>query len=78
MGVVTISVNDEVEEKLRKLAMARFSKRKGYLSMAISEALKEWADKERNKKISDGLKLLEEGIEMGGIVNKKRGEWHKR
>ncbi len=78
MGVVTISVNDETEEILRRLAIARFNKRKGYLSMAITEAVNEWARKEKNEDISKGLELLKKGIKMGGIVNKKREDWHRR
>ena len=78
MGVLTISVNDETEEILRRIAIARFNKRKGYLSMAITEAVNEWAAKERNEDISKGLELLKKGIRMGGIVNKKREDWHKR
>ena len=78
MGVLTISVNDETEEILRRIAIARFNKRKGYLSMAITEAVNEWAAKERNEDISKGLELLKKGIKMGGIVNKKREDWHGR
>ena len=78
MGVVTISVNDETEEILRRLAIARFNKRKGYLIMDITEAVNEWARKEKNEDISKGLELLKKGIKMGGIVNKKREDWHRR
>jgi len=78
MGVVTISVNDETEEILRRLAVARFNKRKGYLSMAITEAVNEWAVRERNEDISKGLELLRKGKNLGGMINKKRGDWHKR
>ena len=78
MGVVTISVSKEIEEKLRRLAAARFSRRKGYLSKAITEALQEWANKENNLAVTEGLELLKKGKNMGGMVSKKRGDWHKR
>ena len=78
MGVITISLNDEIEKVLRRLAIARFTKRKGYLAMAISEALQDWALKSEEKSIEEASKLLEEGIDMGGLISKKREELHKR
>ena len=59
MGVITISINDRIENILRKIARTRFKKRKGYISMAITEALEEWASKKENDIISKSLKLLE-------------------
>lgn len=77
MGVITISINDRIENILRKIARTRFKKRKGYISMAITEALEEWASKKENDIISKSLKLLEEGIEMGKLKT-KREDWHAR
>ena len=78
MGVVTISVNDDVEEKLRRIALARFGKNKGHLSKAITEAVKDWAEKEDNEAVEKGLELLKKGFKLGGIVNKNRADWHRR
>lgn len=78
MGVITISLNDEVEKKLRALARLRFSKAKGHLSKAITEALKEWAEKSREEELEDALEMLEKGFNMGGMITKKREDWHKR
>jgi len=78
MGVITISINSKTEELLRKLAIARFNKKKGYLSLAITEALNDWSEKEKNDNISEGLALLEKGVDLGGMISKKREEWHKR
>ena len=78
MGVVTISINNETEEILRRLAIARFNKKKGYLSMAITEAVNDWAEKDKNEDISKGLELLRKGKNLGGMISKRREDWHKR
>jgi predicted transcriptional regulator len=78
MGVITISLDNEIEKKLRKLAIARFKKRKGYLAMAITEALQDWASKSNEKEMDEALELLENGINLGGIISKKREDLHKR
>ncbi len=78
MGVITISLNDKIEEMLRKLAVARFTKRKGYLAMAISEALTEWASKREGRDIEKSSELLKQGIDLGGLISKKREDLHKR
>ena len=78
MGVITISISDDVEKKLRKLARAKFSVMKGHLSMAITEALEEWAGKRKEDVVAKSLELLEKGIDMGGIISKKRENLHVR
>jgi len=77
MGVITISINDEIEKKLRNLASVKFRK-KGQLSIAITEALKEWIEKGKEEDLAKSLSLLERGIDMGGMISKKRADWHKR
>lgn len=78
MGVITISLNDKIEEKLRKLAVARFKKKKGYLTSAISEALEEWSSKIEEKNMEEAFELLEKGVDLGGLISKKREDLHKR
>lgn len=78
MGVITISINDESEAMLRRIAKAKFSKKKGYLSMAITEAIKEWSSKKEEKETEKALDLLYKGKDMGGIISKKREDTHKR
>ena len=78
MGVITISINDESEAMLRKIAKAKFSKKKGHLSMAITEAIKEWSSKKDEEEIEKALELLYKGKDMGGIISKKRGDLYKR
>jgi len=78
MGVITISLDDEIEKKLRTLATARFRKRKGYLAMAISEALREWVSKKQEQEMGTAIDMLEKGIDLGGIISKKKEDLHKR
>jgi len=74
MGVVTITLDDSVEGKLRELA-----KGKGALGKAISEATKQWLEKQyQNELAQRGLKLLKKGWPMGKILYKKREELYDR
>ena len=49
MGQVNLNIPDELEEKLRKLAVEKFGARKGFLTNAIVEALEEWIEKNSKK-----------------------------
>jgi predicted transcriptional regulator len=75
MGTLTISLDDEVERKLRKVAKMVIGEKKGYLGKAITEALKLWMEKIRKESIEERvLEELERGFEMGKILIKKREE----
>jgi Arc/MetJ-type ribon-helix-helix transcriptional regulator len=75
MGVITVSIDDEVEKDLRE----KIDDRKGALGSAITEALKEWIkDKEQEKYRKRALKRLEEGYDMGEIQYEHRSELHDR
>lgn len=77
--VITVSVQEDVEERFRKLAGIAYGKHKGYLGKAITEAMKEW---EKRKKETDvnarALEMLKKGFNLGGITYKKRAELHER
>ena len=45
MGKISVSLPDELEEKVRIKAVKKFGLKKGYLSNAVTEALKEWLKK---------------------------------
>ena len=75
---ITINVDAEIVRKLRYLA-DREKVKKGFLGRVISAAIKEYLEeKERNETVEKALVLLKEGIDMGGMISKKRGDWHKR
>jgi hypothetical protein len=42
MGKISVSLSNDLEEKVRKKAMKEFGMRKGYLSRAVVEALEAW------------------------------------
>ena len=42
MGKISVSIPDDLEEAVRVEAMKKFGMKKGYLSNAVTEALREW------------------------------------
>jgi len=47
MGRIYVELSDELEKKLRLKVIERFGGRKGDLSRAVEEAVKEWVAKEK-------------------------------
>lgn len=43
MGKISVIIPDELEEKVRQKAIKKFGIKKGYLSNAMEEALKNWS-----------------------------------
>lgn len=78
MGVITISIDEKTEKELRMLASLKFNKEKGRLSAVITEALKEWSSKKEQENLVNSLELLEKGINLGGLISKKKEDLHKR
>ena len=74
---ITISVDEGVEQEFRKFAGSRYGKKKGYLGKAITQAMKEWTTKESADIVTEGLKLLKEGIQ-GKKWKFNRDELHER
>ena len=74
MGVITITLDDAVEEKLRALV-----KGKGALGKAVSEATKQWLEDQRQDVLKNQLiELFRKGKPMGKILYKKREELYDR
>ena len=44
MGKISVSIPDDVEEATRVKAMKKFGMKKGYLSNAVTEALRKWLE----------------------------------
>ncbi len=78
MGTITINVKNETEKKFRKIAGARYGKRKGALGEAVTEALDLWTRTNSKKSVIKAMELLEKGIDMGKLKYKSRDELHER
>ena len=67
MGIITISVNDEDEANIRKLAESRYGHKKGAISKVIAEAVHhDLIQSDDTKKRKHALELLEKGLHLGG------------
>ena len=42
MGKISVIIPDKLEEEFRKKAMEKYGMRKGYLSKALLEAIRNW------------------------------------
>lgn len=74
-----MSINDEIEKKFRAIAGKLYSRKKGYLGKAITEAMQKWIDEKKQKDIAEEeLKVIEEGFYMGKLLVKKRAEFYGR
>ena len=49
MGIITVSLDDDIENLIRKEAARKYGHRKGALKQFISEAALEYAEEEKNK-----------------------------
>lgn len=75
MGVITFSMDDEVEEDLRD----KIDDSKGALGEAITKSVKNWIKKEKSANAKENLKnMIEEGFDMGEIQYEHRSELHER
>lgn len=45
VGVITVSVDDGVEERFRKLVAKKYGRIRGALGVAVTEAMKLWIEK---------------------------------
>ena len=69
MGVITISLEDRHEKRLREMAASRYGKKKGALSKMIIQALDSCEEKESPESIL--LKWTKKGLHLGKINSKK-------
>lgn len=76
---ITVSVDADVEQKFRRIAKAVHGRKKGYLGKALTDAMKSWTkEKEQKDTVAATLRLLDEGVDLGGIRYKNRDELHDR
>ena len=76
---ITVNVEEDVEEKFRKLASVTYGRRKGYLGKALTEAMREWERKKAETDVNArAIEMLRKGFKMGKITWKSRDELHER
>ncbi|MBI2499409.1 hypothetical protein HYV88_04165 [Candidatus Woesearchaeota archaeon] len=75
---VTINMEKEVLDKLRKLALKQKQK-KGFLGKTMTEATKRYLEEEEQEEIRKrALQRLRKGYHMGQILIKHRSELYDR
>ena len=63
MGIITISISDEAENKLRETAKKKLGEGKGVLGKAVEEAVNKWANDDEQSEIARRqLKLMQKGL----------------
>jgi len=77
MGTMTISINDETEQKLRKYAELKYGNKKGRLANVITEAIEDKINEsEKKKAITEALEIMEKDFKV--VKVKHRSELYDR
>ncbi len=79
MAIITISIDDNINNEFRKYVEKKLGKGKGILKKAFMEAIKKWIEGEEAKQIAERqIKLMKEGIISLRGWKFDRGEIHER
>ena len=63
MGVITISMKDEVEKELRQTVKYEHGDSKGALGKAIEEAVNRWIEEKKQKEIAKrAMEMMNKGL----------------
>lgn len=63
MGILTISMNDEVEKELRQNVKNELGDSKGALGKAIEEAVKKWNEEKKQREIAKrAMEMMNKGL----------------
>lgn len=74
MGNVMISLDDEYEAILRKLAQEKYGGKKGSISETVSEALKKLQEESRERYADEFKALLLKGLHFKYKIYRQRAE----
>jgi len=66
MGNVMLSIDEETDKLLRRLAHKRFGGRKGALSKVVTEALQKYSVDDEDKVREEFYAMLRKGFDSGG------------
>lgn len=76
---ITLSLREDIEKKLRTMAMAKYGKRKGFISKFLTDAVEDLSSKQIMSEADlKFLELLRTGIRGGGLKKYKREELYER
>ncbi|MBI5036875.1 hypothetical protein HZC09_06060 [Candidatus Micrarchaeota archaeon] len=80
MRVITLSINEETDDLLRKMANEEYQGRKGSLSKIVEEGIRTVAQKkEAEEALQNQLKIMKKGLQLGGgPYYKKRSELYEK
>ena len=79
MGVMTISIDDDIEARFREVAKRVVGEKKGYLGQAVTEALRLWLDQRDQERVAgDALMIIGEGHHFGEYHYTERRDLHDR
>ena len=79
MAVITISIDDDIEDRFREVAKRVIGEKKGYLGQAVTEALRLWLDQKDQERVAgDALMIISEGHHFGEYHYKERKDLYDR
>lgn len=79
MAVITISVDDEVYERFRKIAAEERNGKKGFLGSAITENMKRYVEEKEQDAIKKRLlAMMKKGVRIGFKGYKVRSEFYEK
>jgi len=79
MGILTISIDDDVERKFRDRVRQVSGERKGALGKAATEAISRWVTEQTQQEIAQkALALMEQGYDLGARQYRTRDDLHER
>jgi hypothetical protein len=79
MGHVTVSLEEEDEQKLRSIADMKYKNKKGSLAKVISESIELFSrNSSRERAMNRQFKWMEQGFNLGKITAKSREDIYDR
>lgn len=77
--VITLSLREDVEKRLREMAMAKYGREKGFISKFLTDMVEK---KSLEKEMGDAdrrlMQMIERGLSGGGLKKYKREELYER
>ena len=79
MGIITISIKDEVENEFRQTIKKEIGEGKGVIGQAAEEAIKKWVEEKKQKEIAERqIQRMKEGLYSLGKWKFNREEIYDR